>query len=163
MKKWRVQYDFENVFFSIPNLTRCKKFKSKSDAFWNFQFKIMLFRKATKMQNKSFSRINMNQNMISWMQTIFQNLTCPKFFNSKYNGSYFFQSKTWRFVKLFNKNLTRFEFFFKNWRVRKIEFQIWQVLKFPIPKSDFYLVFHVLTEWRYTLSTLITTYFKERI
>ena len=27
---------------------------------------------------------------------------------------YFFQSKTLRFVKLFNQNLTRFEFFFQN-------------------------------------------------
>ena len=111
MKKCRVQYDFENVFFSIPNLTRCKSFKSKSDAFWNFQFKIMLVRKAAKMQNRSFSRIKLNQNKIFWMQTIFQNLTCPKFFNSKSNVLYFFQSKIWRFVKLFNQNLTGFEIF----------------------------------------------------
>ena len=48
MKKWRVQYDFENVFFSISNLTRCKPLKSKSDAYWNFQFKNMLFKKSTK-------------------------------------------------------------------------------------------------------------------
>ena len=31
-----VQYDFENVFFSIQNLMLCQTFKSKSDAFWIF-------------------------------------------------------------------------------------------------------------------------------
>ena len=87
MKTWRVQYDFENVFFSIPNLARCKTFQSKNDAFWIF--------------------------------------------------------------------------FFKIWRVRKIEFKIWLVLKFYSPKSEFYLVFHDLTDWRFFPSTLIATYFKE--
>ena len=114
MKTWRVQYDFENVFFSIPNPTRCKYFKSKSDAYWNFQFKILPFKKALKMQNMSFSQSKRNQNVIFRMQTIFQNLTRPNFFNSKSNTLYFFRSKTLRFVKLFIRNLTRFEFFFQN-------------------------------------------------
>ena len=48
MKTWRVQYHFENVFFSISNPTRCKPLKLKSDAFWNFHFKIMRFEKSTK-------------------------------------------------------------------------------------------------------------------
>ena len=68
--------------------------------------------------------------MIFWMQTIFQNLTCPKLFNAKSNGSYFFQSKTWRFVKISIGIWRVLNFFFKIWRVRKIEFQIWQVLKY---------------------------------
>ena len=49
----------------------------------------------------------------------------------------------------------------KIWRVRRIEFKIWEVLVFFSPKCEFYLVFQVLTEWRYFLSTLITPYFKE--
>ena len=161
MKTWRVQYDFENVFFPTPNPMRCKYFKSKSDAYWNFQFKILPFKKALKMQNMSFSRSKKNQNVIFWMQTFFQNLTRPIFSNSKSNTLYFFQSKTLHFVKLFNRSLTCFDFFFKIWRVRKIEFKIWQLLSFFSPKSDIYLVFQVLTEWWLLLSTLITTYFKE--
>ena len=113
-KKWRVQYDFGNVFLSIPNPTRCKSFKSKSDLYWNFQFKILPFKKAVKMQNMSFSRSKKNQNVIFWMQTFFQNLTRPNFFNSKSSTFNFFQSKTICFVKLLNQNLTRFEFFFHN-------------------------------------------------
>ena len=93
MKTWRVQYDFEKVFFSIPNLMRCKYFKSKSEAYWNFQFKILPFKKALKMQNMSFSRSKMNQNVFFWMQTFFktwhvqifsiQNLTHCIYFSRK--------------------------------------------------------------------------------
>ena len=104
----------KKYFFSIPNLTRCKTFKSKNDAYWIFKFKIMLFKKAPKMQNKSFLRSKTNQNVIFWMQTYFQNLTCPKFFYSKSNALYFFQSKIWRVVNLLNRNLTSFEFLFQN-------------------------------------------------
>ena len=114
MKTWRVQHDFEKVFFSISNLVRCKSFKSKSDAFWKFQFKIMLFRKAPKMQNKSFSRNKRNQNVIFWMQTFFQNPTCPNFFKSKSNALYFFQSKIWRFVKILIKIWRVLKFLFEN-------------------------------------------------
>ena len=93
MKTWRVQCDFEKVFFSIPNLMRCKYFKSKSEAYWNFQFKILPFKKALKMQNMSFSRSKMNQNVFFWMQTFFktwhvqifsiQNLTHCIYFSRK--------------------------------------------------------------------------------
>ena len=44
-KTWRVQYDFENVFFWIPNLARCKTFLSNSDAFSFFYIKIWRVRK----------------------------------------------------------------------------------------------------------------------
>ena len=93
---------------------------------------------------------------VKWTKTwflhakIFQNLVCPKFFNSKSNALSFFQSKIWRFLK----------FLIKIWRVRKFEFKIWEVSKFFSPKCEFYLVFQVLTEWRYFLSTLIPPYFK---
>ena len=152
MKTWRVQYDFENVFFSIRNQTRCKSFESKSDAYWNFQLKILPFKKAPKMQNMSFSRSKMKQNLIFWMETFFQNLTRPNFFNSKSNTLYFFQSKTLRFVKLFNRKLTRFELFFqnlsrwKNWiqnlTIFKILFsEIWYLSCFS--SSDWMMTFSV--------------------
>ena len=128
------------VNFLIENLTCCIFLKWKNDAFnttlkiffqsqiWRvvnlsnrnlarieiFNSKICFLRKVPKMQNMSFSRSKMNQNVIFWMQTFFQNLTSPKIFNSKSNALYFFQSKIWRFVKLLNQNLTRFEIFFQN-------------------------------------------------
>ena len=34
-----------------------------------------------------------------------------KFFNTKSNALYFFESQIWRFVKLYDQNLTRFEIF----------------------------------------------------
>ena len=52
-----------------------------------------------------------------------------------------FWFKTWRVVKTLIHNLTNFRTF--------------------SPRSDFYLVFQVRTEWWYLLSTLIPTYFKE--
>ena len=54
----------------------------------------------------------MNQDVIFWMQTFFQNLTCQNFFNSNSNALYFFQSNIWRFLKVLNQTLTRFEIFF---------------------------------------------------
>ena len=93
MKTRRVQYDFENVFFSIPNPTCCKSFKSKSDAYWNFQFKILPFKKALKMQKMSFSRSKKNQTWFFGCKHFFktrhvqifliQNLTHCIFFNPK--------------------------------------------------------------------------------
>ena len=74
-----------------------------------------------------------------------------KLFNTKSNALSFFQSKIWRFLK----------FLIKIWRVRKFEFKIWEVSKFLSPKCEFYLVFQVLTEWRYFLSTSITPYFED--
>ena len=40
------------------------------------------------------------------MQTVFQNLTWRKIFNSKSDALYFFQSKIWRVAKILNHNLT---------------------------------------------------------
>ena len=71
----------------------------------------MLTRKARKMQNMSLSRSKENQNVIFWMQTIFQKLTCRKIFNSKHNALYFFQPKIRRVVEPLYQNLTRFENF----------------------------------------------------
>ena len=138
------------VNLSNWNLTRFEIFISK----------LCVLKKAAKMQNMSFSRSKMNQNVIFWMQTFFQNLTRPNFFNSKSNTLYFFQSKTLRFVNFLIEIWRVMNFFFKIWRVGKIEFKIWQFLKFFSPKSDFYGVFQVLTEWRCFLSPLIPTYFK---
>ena len=69
----------------------------------------MLSKKARQMQNMLFSRSKKNQTVIFWMQTFFQNLTCRKIFNSKFNALYFLQSKIRRVVKPLNQNLTRSE------------------------------------------------------
>ena len=63
------------------------------------------------MQSMSFSRSKMNQNVIFWMQTYFQKGTCRKSVNSK-KCIVVFQSKIWRVVKTFYKNLTRCTFFY---------------------------------------------------
>ena len=160
---WRVQYDFENVFFSIPNPTRCKSFKSKFDAYWNFQFKIMLLKKHQKSKKSRFRGVKWTKSDFLHAN-FFQNLTCRTFFNSKSNALYFFQSKTWRFVKTSNQNLTRLEIFIsKSDVLEKNEFKIWKNLKSFSPKSDFYLVFQVLTEWRCFLSPLIPLILGEKI
>ena len=83
----------------------------KSVTYRKFQFKFMLFRKARKMQNMSFSRSKENQNVIFLDANIFQILTSRKIFNSKSNALYLFQSKIWRVVFLC------FFFKFKMWRV----------------------------------------------
>ena len=113
MKTRRVQKDFENVFFSIPNPARCKTFISKSDAFWKFQFKIMLFGKAPKMQNMSFSRSKIIQKVTFCMQNFFktwhveifliQNLTRCIFFSPKSDALLNLQIKLWRVLKFFFK------------------------------------------------------------
>ena len=45
------------------------------------------------MENASFSLSEKNQNLISWMERSFQNLTSLKNFISKSDALYFFQSK----------------------------------------------------------------------
>ena len=70
-----------------------------------------------------------------------QNLTRCKYFNWKSDASHIFYLKNWRIVKILVQNLTRFKTF--------------------SPRSDFYLVFQVLTESWYFQSTLLTAYFKE--
>ena len=92
-------------------MTRCIFLYSKSVTYRKFQFKIMLFKKARKMQNMSFSRSKRSQNVIFLDANIFQNLTCRKNSNSKSNAMYFFQFKIWRVVKTSNQNLTRWENF----------------------------------------------------
>ena len=52
MQTWHVQCDFEYVFFPLPNLTRCKFIKSKSDAFWNFYFKSDVLEKLNSKSDK---------------------------------------------------------------------------------------------------------------
>ena len=126
------------------------KFAIQNHAFW----------KSTKNANMSFSRNEKNQNVIFWLQTFFQNLICRKVFNSKSNA-YFFQSKIWRVVKPLNQNLTRCEILvsksdaLENFNSKSDKFENF------FPEIWFYLVFQILTEWWYLLTTLIPTYFKE--
>ena len=114
MKTWRVQYDFGTVFSQSQIWCAVKPLNQNLTRFENSHFKIMLYKKAPKMQLMSFSRSKINQNVVFWMQTFFQNLRCRKFFKSKSNASYLFQSKIWRFVKLCNHFLMRFEIFSSN-------------------------------------------------
>ena len=95
LKIWRV------VFF----------LSSKSDTYWNFQIKIMLLKKERKMQKRSFSRSKRNQNVVFWIQTLFQKLTCRKNFNSKSKAFIFFRPKISCVVNLLNQNPTRCESF----------------------------------------------------
>ena len=98
--------------FSQSQIWRAvKPFNQNLTSFENFHFKIMLLKNATKMQIMSLSRSILNQNVIFWMQTFFQNLTCGKILNSKSKALYFFQSKIWRFERLFYQNLMRFEWY----------------------------------------------------
>ena len=156
MKTWGVQYDFENVFFQSQirrvvnlsnwNLTRFEIFISK----------LCVFKKAAKMQNMSFWRSKMNQNVIFWMQTFFQNLTRPNFFNSKSNTLYFFQSKTLRFVKLFNRNLMRYEFFFQNLTRRKNWIQNLTIFKILFSEIWFLSCFSS-SDWMKMFSVTVNT------
>ena len=98
-------------FSQSQNWRAVKPLNQTLTRFEIFHFKIMLFKKEPKMQIKSFSRSKINQNVVFCMQTFFQKMICPKFFNSKSNAMYFFQFKIWRFVKLFIRNLKRFEIF----------------------------------------------------
>ena len=142
-------------------MTRCFFLNSKSDGLYICQFPIChvkkisirnhAFEKARKLQHMSFSRSKLNRNLIFWMQTIFQNLTCWKIFISKSNALYFFQFKIWRVVKTSNQNLTRC----KNFNSKSDKFQNFS------PKPDFCFVFQVLNDCLYFLSTLLPVYFEE--
>ena len=114
----------------------------------------------------------MNQNMIFCVQKIFEICFLKSFFSSKscFLNNFFFK------ITLF-KNI----FFLQNRALQKyFSLQILTRRKVVIsksdaseifnskltsqnfsPKFDFYLVFQVLTEWWYLLSTLIPTYSKE--
>ena len=93
------------------------------------------FKKARKMQNMSFSRSEINQNVIFSMQTFFQNLTCRTIFNSKNNALFFFSVQNLTRCKNLVSKSNALEIF----NSKPGEFQIF------FPKSDFYLVFQILT------------------
>ena len=112
-KFWRV------VFFSIQNLTRNEIFNAKS-CFW----------KTRKKPNMSFSWSKMNQNVIFWMQTLFQNLTCRKVLKWKSNALYFFKIKSDALQNFYFKIWHVVFFYFKIWHVVFFYFKIWQVVKF---------------------------------
>ena len=189
----------------IWNLTRRKKFDSKSHQTEKiyfktmpctkfFSFKIRLFRKtfffkivlsktAPETQKLRILRGKLNEIEIYYVQSFLQNLLWKinfsfniilfknlsflkiwgvvKKFNSKCNALYFFQSKIWRVVKLLNENWTRWDKFVSKSDALENFFQNLTSSETSSPKSDFYLVFQVLIEWWYVLSTLIPTYFKE--
>ena len=89
MKTWRVQYDFENVFFSIPNLAPCKTFKSKYDAFWIFYFKFWRVRK------KWFQNLTSFKNIFSkiWVLSCFSSSDWMKIFSVNVNNNLFWGRK----------------------------------------------------------------------
>ena len=80
--------------------------------FEKIHFKIMLSKKHQKCKISRFRGVKWTK---TWFlhAKIFQNLICPKFFNSKSNALSFFQSKIWRFLK----------FLIKIWRILKFLFE----------------------------------------
>ena len=147
-----------------------------------FFLKIVLFKIAHETWSMRILRGKLNQNVFFLVQILFQNL--------RFKISFFFKIvllknkfflKICRIVKLLIQNLTRSFFFstisdalknseIKIWRVVKILFQNLMRQIFLIqtptsfetfsPKSDFYLIFEVLTEWWYLLLTLIPKLFQ---
>ena len=129
--------------------------------FQKFHFKIMLLKKHQKCEKCRFHEVTWTKTwFFGWkhfckkwhvQNFLIQNLTRCSFSIQNLTLRKTFQSKSDAFGN----------FYFKIWRVRKIEFKIWENIKFLSPKSDFSLVFRVLTEWWYFLSTLTTTFFRE--
>ena len=100
-----VKFSFEmwpGVFFQNQNLTRCMFFDRKSDVFsffsqfqiWrcvlisfkslhgvNFWIQIMIFMKAQSMQNMSFSRVKMDQNVMFLKHFVFKIWQVEDFYN----------------------------------------------------------------------------------
>ena len=114
------------------------------------------------MQNISFSWSKMNQKVTFCLQNFSKTWHVQIFFNSKSNALLFFSIQNLTPCRTFwSKSNAYWNSFLKIWRVRKIEFKIWEVLKFFCPKCEFHLVFQVLTDWRYFLSTSITPYFED--
>ena len=134
-KVWQV------VNFLTLNLTRCIFSIQTPSPKENFNSKSCILKKHEKRKLYRFHGVKRSKTWFFGWKQFFQNLTCRKILNSKSNALYFFQSKIWRVVKPLNQNLGSFQTF--------------------SPISEFYLVFQVLTEWWYLLSTLIQTYFKE--
>ena len=129
------------VLFSIQNLSRKE----------NIDSKLCFLKKHEKCKICRFHGVKRTKTWFFCMQTFFkichvekfliQNLTRCMFFNPKSGALWKLQIKSWGFVKLSIQTLTRF--------------------KTSSPKSDAYLVFQVLTEWWYLLSTLLPIYFKD--
>ena len=86
-----------------------------------------------------------------------QNLTWWKIFNSKSNALYFFQSKIWRVLKPLNQNLTRCENLVSKSDGLEIfnskSDKFWNFF----PKSDFYLVFFLGSDWMMRSSDNVNT------
>ena len=75
--------------------------------------------------------------------------------------SFFFKIVLLKNIFFFKVMLFKNIIFFKIWRVVKILIRNLTHCRNFSPKSDFYLVLQVLTEWWFFLSTLIPTSFKE--
>ena len=163
------------------NLTRCKSFNSKHDAFyfsnskpdalyflkiriWRLILAIQCLNRNEILNSKScflgklkkckicrFHGVKRTKTWLFGMQTFFKIWHVEKFLIQNLTRYIFFQSKIRRVVKTSNQNLTRCENFnLKSDKFRNIFSKIWV----------FYLVFQVLTELWYVLSTFLLTYFK---
>ena len=200
----------------IENLTRCKFFRSKSDALYFLQFKIWhvikfliqnhasyenyfvqnhLFLKKINIRGHVFQKKNSSKSCclkkhvhgnFAWLTGQIEPkrvLMCANFFFKICFLKIIFSSKSC-FLKIcllsksclsktlcFLQNLTRCKVFiskirrvvkfcFKIGRSRKIWFKSWQISKLLL-RNLIFLVFQVLDEWRYLLSTLIPIYFEE--
>ena len=133
------------------NLTRIEFFNSN----------LCFLRKHQKCKICRFRGVKRTKTWFFGCQHFFKTWNVQNFIIQNLTRCIFFQSKIWRFVKMFNQNLTGFEIFIpKSDALEKLNSKSDKV-KIFFPKPDFYLVFVVLTEWWYFLSTLITTWFKE--
>ena len=124
--------------FKIEKLR--KKFNSKSDTLYFFQFKIWhvmkisiqyhAFKKHEKCEIGRLDGVKWNKTRFFECKQFFKIWYVEKIFNSKSNALHFFQSKIWRFVKFSNQNLTRCIFFqVKIWHVVIFtNFKLWHVV-----------------------------------
>ena len=102
------------LYFSQLQIWRAKKPSNRNltRRFERILFKIMLLKKHQKCKISRFRGIKWTKSWLFGLHAkFFQKLTCPNFFKSKSNALFLFHSIIWRFVKLFNQNLTRFEIF----------------------------------------------------
>ena len=90
-KIWRVGF-----FFNSQSVTKRK-----------CQFKIMLFKKARKMQICRFHGVRRTKTWLFWMQTFFKIWLVENFLIQNLTLCVFFQFKNWRVGKTSNQNLTR--------------------------------------------------------
>ena len=115
MKTWRVQCDFEKVFFSIPIPARCKFLYQNLTRFENFKSKLCSSERHQKCKINRFHGVN-------WTKKWF--FGCKQFF------------KTWHVEKLLIQNLTRCIFFNPNLTLCKISYQNLTRFHFFTSKSD---------------------------